>query len=136
MTMPENFLLESLKVAKYRFGRNDICELDQHVIEGIRKRLLIDQFVSKAFNHGQIRRAASFVVRECGYEWALSNISGELSSGQKVMLRRKIRRIVENVVTSQGKIKTGVWHQFRAHARRIACGIESRVILKRIALSD
>ena len=135
MTMPENFLLESLKVAKYRFGRNDICELDQHVIEGIRKRLLIDQFVSKAFNQGQIRRAASFVVRECGYEWVLSNISGELTSVQKVMLRIKIRRVVENVVTSQGKIKTGVWRQFRAHARRIAFGIESRVVLRRIALS-
>ena len=105
---------------------------DQSLIDGLTKRLKVEPSVSMDFSYGQLRRAASFVVKECGYEWALKvSVVHELKEHRS--LRRKIKNIVEQVVATQGKSTEGVWRQFRAHAINIASRFESKKIISRIS---
>jgi hypothetical protein len=105
---------------------------DQSLIDGLTKRLKVEPSVSMDFSYGQLRRAASFVVKECGYEWALKvSVVHELREHRS--FRRKIKNIVEQAVIAQGKSKDGVWRQFRAHAINIASRFESKKIISRIS---
>ncbi len=105
---------------------------DQNLREGLTKRLKVESGVSTDFSYGQLRRAASFVVKECGYEWALKvSVVHELREHRS--LRRKIRNILEQAVSAQGKSTNGVWRQFRAHAINIASRVESKNIISRIS---
>lgn len=106
--------------------------LNQNTIKEIIKRLTIDTSISSNFSYGQLRRAASFTVKECGYEWALK-VSVVNESIEHRRLRKKIRSIVEQAVSSQGKSTDGVWRQFRAHAINIATKFESKKIIARIS---
>ena len=105
---------------------------DQSLIDGLSKRLKVEPEVSLDFSYGQLRRAASFAVKECGHEWALKvSVVHELREHR--FLRKKIRNIVEQVVSEQGKSTVGVWRQFRAHAINIASRIESKKVISRIS---
>jgi len=105
---------------------------DQSLIVGLSKRLKVEPGVSLDFSYGQLRRAASFVVKECGHEWALKvSVLHELREHR--FLRKKIRNIVEQAVSEQGKSTVGVWRQFRAHAINIASRIESKKVISRIS---
>ena len=105
---------------------------DQSLIDGLSKRLKVEPGVSLDFSYGQLRRAASFVVKECGHEWALKvSVVHELRKHR--FLRKKIRNIVEQAVSEQGKSTVGVWRQIRAHAINIASRIESKKVISRIS---
>ena len=109
-----------------------MTNLDQTFIHGLSKRLKVEPGVSLDFNYGQLRRAASFAVKECGHEWALKvSVVNEIREHR--FLRRKIRNIVEQTVSAQGKSTLGVWRQFRSHAINIAARLESRKIISRIS---
>jgi len=105
---------------------------DQNLNNGLTKRLHVEPGVSMDFSHGQLRRAATFAVKECGYEWALK-VSVIREQKEHRSLRRKIRNIVEQVVAAQGKSTEGVWRQFRVHAINIASRFESKKIISRIS---
>ncbi len=109
-----------------------MTNLDQTFIDGLSKRLKVEPGVSMDFSYGQLRRAASFAVKECGYEWALK-VSVVHEIREHRFLRRKIRNIVEQAVSAQGKSTVGVWRQFRSHAINIASKLESRKIISRIS---
>jgi len=109
-----------------------MTNLDQTFIDGLSKRLKVEPGVSMDFSYGQLRRAASFAVKECGHEWALKvSVVHEIRKHR--FLRRKIRNIVEQAVSAQGKSTVGVWRQFRSHAINIASKLESRKIISRIS---
>ena len=109
-----------------------MTNLDQTFIDGLSKRLKVEPGVSMDFSYGQLRRAASFAVKECSHEWALKvSVVHELREHR--FLRRKIRNIVEQAVSAQGKSTVGVWRQFRSHAVNIAARFESRKIISRIS---
>jgi hypothetical protein len=110
----------------------EMTNLDQTFIDGLSKRLKVEPGVSMDFSYGQLRRAASFAVKECGYEWALK-VSVVHEIREHRFLRRKIRNIVEQAVSAQGKSTVGVWRQFRSHAINIASKLESRKIISRIS---
>ena len=108
---------------------------DQNLIDELSKRLKVEPGVSLDFSYGQLRRAASFAVKECGHDWALKvSVVHELREHR--FLRKKIRNIVEQVVSEQGKSTVGVWRQFRAHAINIATRIESKKVISRISSID
>jgi hypothetical protein len=109
-----------------------VANPDQTLIDGIVKRLKVDTSISMNFSYGQLRRAASFAVKECGYEWALK-VSIVREPVEHRRLRQKIRNIVEQAVSTQGKSTEGVWRQFRSHAISIASRFESRKIISRIS---
>ena len=109
-----------------------MTNLDQTFIDSLAKRLKVEPSVSLDFSYGQLRRAASFAVKECGHEWALK-VSVAYELRELRFLRRKIRNIVEQVVSAQGKSTVGVWRQFRTHALNIAARLESRKIISRIS---
>ena len=109
-----------------------MTNLDQIFIDGLSKRLKVEPRLSLDFSYGQLRRAASFAVKECGHEWALK-VSVVHEIREHRFLRRKIRNIVEQAVSAQGKSTVGVWRQFRAHAINIASRFESRKIISRIS---
>ena len=105
---------------------------DQKLIDGLTKRLKVEPGDSMDFSYGQLRRAASYAAKECGHEWALKvSVVHELSEHRT--LRRKIRNIVEQAVTAQGKSPVGVWRQFRAHAINISSKVASQKIISRIS---
>ena len=105
---------------------------DQTLIDGLTKRLKIDPDHSLDFSYGQLRRAASFAVEKCSHEWALKfSVVHEPIEHRR--LRKKIRNIVEQAVSAQGKSTEGVWRQFRAHAINIAARYESKKIISRIS---
>ncbi len=105
---------------------------DQKLIDGLTKRLKVEPGDSMDFSYGQLRRAASYAVKECGHEWALKvSVVHELSEHRS--LRRKIRNIVEQAVSAQGKSTVGVWRQFRAHAINISSKVASQKIISRIS---
>jgi hypothetical protein len=110
----------------------EMTNLDQTFIDGLSKRLKVEPGVSMDFSYGQLRRAASFAVKECGHEWALK-VSVVHEIREHRFLRRKIRNIVEQAVSAQGKSTVGVWRQFRSHAINIASKLESRKIISRIS---
>ena len=63
---------------------------DQNLINGLTKRLKVEPGVSIDFSHGQLRRAATFAVKDCGYEWALKvSVIHELKEHRSV--REKLR---------------------------------------------
>ena len=102
-----------------------MTNLDQTFIDGLSKRLKVEPGVSMDFSYGQLRRAVSFAVKECGHEWALK-VSVIYELREHRFLRRKIRNIAEQAVSAQGKSTVGVWRQFRTHALNIAARFESR----------
>ena len=109
-----------------------MTNLDQTFIDGLSKRLKVEPSVTLDFSYGQLRLAASFAVKECGHEWALKvSVIHEIREHR--FLRRKIRNIVEQAVSEQGKSTVGVWRQFRAHAINIASRIESKKVIIRIS---
>jgi len=105
---------------------------DQSLIDGLTKRLKVEPAISKNFRHGQLRLAAYFSVKECGHEWALK-VPVVYEPIEQRRLRRKIRNIVEQVVSEQGKSTEGIWRQFRAHAINLASRIETKKIIVRIS---
>jgi hypothetical protein len=105
---------------------------DQTLIDGLTKRLKVDPSVTMDFSYGQLRRAASFAVKECGHEWALK-VSVVHEKIEHRRLRGKIRNILEQALTAQGKSTAGVWRQFRVHAIHFASKIESKKIISRIS---
>ena len=109
-----------------------MTNLDQTFIDGLSKRLKVEPGLSLDFSYGQLRRAASFAVKECGHEWALK-VSVVHEIREHRFLRRKIRNIVEQTVSAQGKSTVGVWRQFSSHAINIAARLESRKIISRIS---
>ena len=109
-----------------------MTNLDQIFIDGLSKRLKVEPRLSLDFSYGQLRRAASFAVKECGHEWALK-VSVVHEIREHRFLRRKIRNIVEQTVSAQGKSTVGVWRQFRSHAINIAARLESKKIINRIS---
>ena len=109
-----------------------MTNLDQIFIDGLSKRLKVEPRLSLDFSYGQLRRAASFAVKECGHEWALK-VSVVHEIREHRFLRRKIRNVVEQSVSAQGKSTVGVWRQFRSHAINIASRFESRKIISRIS---
>ena len=75
---------------------------DQSLIDGLTKRLKVEPSVSMDFSYGQLRRAASFVVKECGYEWALKvSVVHELREHRS--FRRKIKNFDCSVISSLPK---------------------------------
>jgi hypothetical protein len=110
----------------------EMTNLDQTFIDGLTTRLKVEPGLSLDFSYGQLRRAASFAVKECGHEWALK-VSVIYELREHRFLRRKIRNIVEQAVSAQGKSTVGVWRQFRTHAINIAARFESRKIISRIS---
>ena len=109
-----------------------MTNLDQTFIDGLSKRLKVEPGVSMDFSYGQLRRAVSFAVKECGHEWALK-VPVVYEPIELRRLRRKIRNIVEQVVSEQGKSTEGIWRQFRAHAINVASRIETKNIIVRIS---
>ena len=109
-----------------------MTNLDQTFIDGLSMRLKVEPGVSMDFSYGQLRRAATFAVKEYGHEWALK-VSVVHETREHRFLRRKIRNIVEQAVSAQGKSTVGVWRQFRSHAINIAARLESRKIIRRIS---
>ena len=109
-----------------------MSNLNQTTIDGLAKRLKVESSDSLHFSYGQIRRAAFFVVKECGHEWALK-VSTVHELRVHRVLRRKIRNVVEQAVSMQGKSTVGIWRQFRSHAIKIASRLESKKIISRIS---
>jgi hypothetical protein len=109
-----------------------MTNFDQTFIDGLSKRMKVEPRLSLDFSYGQLRRAASFAVKERGHEWALK-VSVIYELREHRFLRRNIRNIVEQAVSDQGKSTVGVWRQFRSHAINIAARLESRKIISRIS---
>ena len=109
-----------------------MTDADQSLIDGLTKQLKVKPGVSLDFSYGQLLWAARFAVKECGHEWALK-VSVVYEIREHRFLRRKIRNIVEQAVSAQGKSTVGVWRQFRAHAINIASRIESKKVISRIS---
>ena len=109
-----------------------MTDADQSLIDGLTKQLKVKPGVSLDFSYGQLLWAARFAVKECGHEWALKvSIIHEPIEYRR--LRRKIRNIVEQAVSAQGKSTEGIWRQFRGHAINLASRIETKKIIVRIS---
>lgn len=108
-----------------------MIDLDDVLRDGLTKRLKIDLDTRK-FNHGQIRRAARFVVSVCGYEWALS-IPPARRSLESRRLRATVKKMVKSIVKEQGKCPHQTWRALCAHAIHISAGAHSKAILQRIS---
>lgn len=85
------------------------------------------------FSHGQIRRVASYVIRNYGHEWAIHK--HELTREEKVnrvLFRSDLKKIIKNSVKDWHSNEYSVWVRFSNHAKNIASRIESIKLIKKI----
>lgn len=111
-----------------------MADFDHSFIDEVFRRLKVNSSVSMDFSHGQLRRTASCVIKQCGYGWVLM-VSPHQDIIELIKLRRKIRKLVEQAVSVQGKSTEGVWRRFRLHAINSASRIESKKLISRISSS-
>jgi len=110
-------------------------DLSQNTIDGIEQRLKIKTDGCMDFKYGQLRIAASFTVKECGHQWALRTPPW-LESKENRKLRGKIRTVVEQSASNQGKSTKAIWYKFRLHSLKKAGMYGSQGILKKISITS
>jgi len=86
-----------------------------------------------SFWHGQLRIAASRMIREHGYKWAIS-CKGETAeeTNQLISLSRLMRRTVFEATEGWHSNKSVVWKRFREYTKKVGLRCESRRIIEEI----
>ncbi len=101
-------------------------------------RLLEVSSDHKAFKHGQIRRAASHIVKTHGYRWAFGGVAINQEETIKfIQIRRQLRRVVFESTESWHSNKSVVWARIQEYVKRVGARYETRVLLRKLSgLSD
>lgn len=87
----------------------------------------------KAFAHGQLRRAASRVIREFGYDWA--SIPPGLKSEESIQLlsvRVKLKKTVFESTKGWHSNQSVVWRRFRGYAQKVGARHEAIKLITKI----
>ena len=111
-----------------------MADFDQSFINEVFRRLKVNSGSSLDFSHGQLSRTALYVIRQYGADWAPS-VSPYQDSTEQRRFRRKLRMLIEQAVSVQGKSTKGVWCRFRLHAINKYSRLESKKIILRISSS-
>jgi hypothetical protein len=109
-------------------------EIDQKIFDASKLLYLLKVSEDhKAFAHGQIRRAASKVIREVGYEWATTPTG--ISIEESLQLRRlrvQLKKAVFESTKGWHSNQSMVWRRFRDYARKVGVRHETRQLIARI----
>jgi hypothetical protein len=109
-----------------------MADFDHSFINEVFRRLKVNPGGSMDFSHGQLSRTASYVIRQCGDDWA-PRVSPYQEPIAQRKFRRKLRLLIEQAVSVQGKSTKGVWRRFRLHAINKYSRLESKKIISRIS---
>lgn len=87
----------------------------------------------REFRHGQLRIAASRMIKEYGYQWAIAR-KGETieETNQLIRLSRAMRSAVFEATEGWHSNKSVVWKRFREYTKRVGLRHESRRIIEEI----
>lgn len=87
----------------------------------------------REFRHGQLRIAASRMIKEYGYKWAITR-KGETveETNQLIHLSRAMRSAVFEATEGWHSNKSVVWKRFREYTKRVGLRHESRRIIEEI----
>lgn len=96
-------------------------------------KLLRVNHPNPSFWLGQLRVAASKMIREYGYQWAIG-CKGETvdETNQLIALSRSMRRTVFEATEGWHSNKSVVWKRFRDYTKRVGLRYESRRIIEEI----
>ena len=87
----------------------------------------------KAFAHGQIRRAASRVIREVGYEWATTPAGISIEEFLRLRkLRVQLKKTVFESTKGWHSNQSMVWRRFRDYAKKVGVRHETKQLIARI----
>ena len=87
----------------------------------------------KAFAHGQLRAAASKVIRDYGYDWAsiqLGLMAEE--SAQLIRLRCQIKKTVFESTKGWHSNQTVVWRRFSDYVKKVGARHEALKLVAKI----
>lgn len=87
----------------------------------------------REFRHGQLRIAASKMIKDYGYKWAITR-KGETieETNQLIHLSRAMRSAVFEATEGWHSNKSVVWRRFREYTKRVGLRYESRQIIEKI----
>lgn len=87
----------------------------------------------REFRHGQLRIAASRMIKEYGYQWAITR-KGETieETNRLIRLSREMRSTVFQATEGWHSNKSVVWKRFREYTKRVGLRCESRRIIEEI----
>ena len=96
-------------------------------------RLLKVSDEHKAFAHGQLKRAASKVIRDFGYDWATipQGLSKE-ESRQLIYLKIQLKKTVFESTKGWHSNQSMVWRRFREYAKRVGARHETLKLIAKI----
>ena len=87
----------------------------------------------REFRHGQLRIAASRMIKEYGYQWAITRKSETIEeTNQLIHLSREMRSTVFQATEGWHSNKSVVWKRFKEYTKRVGLRHESRRIIEEI----
>jgi hypothetical protein len=87
----------------------------------------------REFRHGQLRIAASRMIKEYGYQWAITR-KGETikETNQLIHLSRAMRSTVFEATEGWHSNKSVVWKRFRDYTQKVGIRMEARKLVEKI----
>ena len=87
----------------------------------------------REFRHGQLRIAASRMIKEYGYQWAITKRGETIEETNRLIrLSREMRSTVFQATEGWHSNKSVVWKRFREYTKRVGLRYESRRIIEEI----
>ena len=86
-----------------------------------------------SFWHGQLRVAASRMIREYGYQWAIS-CKGETveETNQLITLSRSMRHTVFEATEGWHSNKSVVWRRFKDYTKKVGIRLEAKKLIDKV----
>ena len=88
---------------------------------------------SQQFRYGQLRIAASRMIREYGYQWAIG-CKGETveETSHLIALSRSMRRTVFEATEGWHSNKSVVWKRFRDYTKKVGIRLEAKKLIDKV----
>ena len=87
---------------------------------------------SAHMEHGQIKRAAKYTIKNLGHDWILSEDIDDKYI--RMYLRLEVKRLVKTIVGTWHENGARVWLQFKNHCFEMAAETAARQVIKKITV--